>query len=158
MTNYLKLLLVIACVISLPINANDSDEFKPVLKVFTGISLADHDLIKSAVTDDFLLLEVGEVWDTDILLSFIEPSASTRKNHFSIISTHDLGEAVLINYWNKAHITTDGKETIRAWLESVVSVKTKDGWKLLQMHSTRLKPEAIPKDVVFELLEYTEKN
>lgn len=148
MNTYLKTVVLLIVLLGTTLNADYPDEFKPVVKIFSGISLFDHDMIKSAVVDDFLLLEQGDVWDTDILLSYVKPADFVRKNHFSIISTHDLGNAVLINYWNKAHITSKGKETVVAWLESVVSVKTKDGWKLQQMHSTRINQESIPDDVV----------
>ncbi|NNJ72565.1 MAG: nuclear transport factor 2 family protein [Enterobacterales bacterium] len=147
MNTYLKIIALLGVLLGTTLNAAYPDEFKPVVKIFSGMSLFDHDMIKSAVVDDFILLEQGDVWDTDILLSYVKPANFVRKNHFNIISMHPVGDAVLINYWNEAHITSKGKETVVAWLESVVSVKTKDGWKLQQMHSTRINNESIPDDV-----------
>jgi len=140
------LIIVLICLSKMAI-ADSRKEFEPVVQIFSGISYADHDMIKEATTEDFLLLEVGEVWDMDYLLSLIKPSSNIRKNQFSIISTQNFGDVELINYWNKAVITGDGKETILAWLESVVVVQTPDGWKLKQMHSTRIDPENLPGDI-----------
>ena len=123
-------------------------EFEPVVRIFSGLSWADHDVIRSATTSDFLLLEVGEVWDMDYLLSLVKPSSRERTNYFSVISVERFSGVALINYWNKAVITDAGETASRAWLESVVVVETEAGWKLKQMHSTRIEPEQIPDGVV----------
>jgi hypothetical protein len=56
----------------------------------------------------------------------------------------------LINYWNKAVIADKGEESSRAWLESVLAIETESGWKLKQMHSTRIELTMIPGDVELE--------
>ncbi len=127
-------------------------EFEPVVRIFSGLSYADHEMIRSATTDGFLLLEVGEVWDLDYLLSLVKPSSRERVNHFGVISVERFAGVALINYWNEAVITNGGERSSRAWLESVVVVETEAGWKLKQMHSTRIEPDEIPGDVVLEPL------
>lgn len=127
-------------------------EFEPVVGIFSGLAYADHDMIRSATTDDFLLLEIGEVWDREFLLSLVKPSQQERKNHFSIISVERFDGVALISYWNKAVLSDKGEESTRAWLESVVAVETEAGWKLKQMHSTRIEPEMLPANI--ELAEH----
>lgn len=145
--------LLLACVFSAgPALAEYPPEFEPVVRIFSGISYADHEMIRSAVTPDFVLLEVGEVWDTDILLSLVKPSERERSNYFSVISVERFAGVALINYWNKAVIVDDGEESSRAWLESVLAVETAAGWKLKQMHSTRIEPAMIPDHVELEQL------
>ncbi|MDP5071908.1 MAG: hypothetical protein NWQ45_13505 [Congregibacter sp.] len=132
--------------------ADHSEEFAPIVQIFSGLAYGDQELVKQAITPDFLLLEMGEVWDREFLLTLVQPNSRERSNYFSVISVNRFEGATLINYWNKATIITDGKESTRAWLESAVAVQTAAGWKLQQMHSTRIKPEQIPEDVELELL------
>jgi hypothetical protein len=119
-------------------------EFEPVVRAFTGLSQGSHAMIQAAVTDDFLLLEVGEVWDLDFLLSLVEPSEDVRRNYFDVISIDRFGQIAHINYWNKAVIESGSETRVRAWLESVLVLKTAAGWRLKQMHSTRIDPESLP--------------
>jgi hypothetical protein len=77
-------------------------------------------------------------------------TTSVRRNFYSPISEHERGDTVLINYWNKALIRlASGEERTVGWLESVVVVKDRGEWRILQMHSTRLTPEQIPTNVEF---------
>lgn len=144
------LLLLLTC--AGPVWAEHPPEFEAVIKVFSGLSYGDQELVKEATTSDFLLLEMGEVWDREFLLPLVKPDGSKRNNYFSVISVHRYDGATLINYWNSASIITDGEKSQLAWLESVVAVATKNGWKLQQMHSTRIEPEQIPENVELELL------
>lgn len=124
-------------------------EFKPVVGVFSGLSSGSQEAILENVTPDFLLLEVGEVWDLEVVLSIVKPRTALRRNFFDVISVERFEGATLINYWNKALITDGSEQSTRAWLESVVVTETEGGWRLKQMHSTRIDPESFPDDVQF---------
>lgn len=98
-------------------------------------------------TDDFLLLEQGEVWDKAIILGYFEkakqnPNRPVRTNRFEFIQTKIEGNRGWIAYWNYATFTQDGKviQDIK-WLESATAVKTDKGWRLDMLHSTRVEKE-----------------
>lgn len=148
----LQTLLLLLLAYGSPVSAEHPPEFEAVVKVFSGLSYGDQALVKEATTPDFLLLEMGEVWDREFLLPLVKPDGSERSNYFDIISVHRYDGATLINYWNSASIVAGGEKSSLAWLESVVAVATEDGWKLQQMHSTRIEPEQIPKNVELKLL------
>lgn len=130
--------------------AAQSSPFDPVVSFFTALSEANHQGIRDSTTKNFLVLEHGEVWNLDKLLSFVRPKTSSRRNFFSVVSEDVRGDTALVNYWNKAlERSENGEERTRAWLESVVVVKECGTWRLLQMHSTRLTPEQIPQNIAF---------
>jgi hypothetical protein len=130
--------------------AAQSFPFDPVVAFFTALSEANHQGIRDSTTENFLVLEHGEVWNLDKLMSVVRPKTSLRRNFFSIVSEDVRGDTAFVNYWNKAlERSENGEERTRAWLESVVVVKKRGTWRLLQMHSTRLAPEQIPANVAF---------
>ncbi|MEM1135497.1 MAG: nuclear transport factor 2 family protein [Bacteroidota bacterium] len=95
-------------------------------------------------TEDFLLLEHGEVWNNDTIRSYTEKALKAkripkRENKFDFIKIEKLGQSIWVAYHNYATLTLDGK-IIRElqWLESAIAVKTKKGWKLKMLHSTRV--------------------
>ncbi len=107
----------------------------------------DSEQITSFYTEDFLLLEQGEVWDIEIITDYFEqaiqnPNAPTRTNRFEFIQTKVEGNRAWTSYWNYATLKQDG-EVIRElkWLESATAVKTDQGWKLDMLHSTRVEAE-----------------
>ncbi|MFK8041112.1 hypothetical protein [Congregibacter sp.] len=148
----IRTVLILLATFTGPTLAEHPPEFDPVVKIFSGLSYSDKELVKAVTTTDFLLLEMGEVWDLDFLLPLLKPNGSERNNYFSVISVSRFDGVALINYWNKATIIQDGAESKLAWLESVVAVETETGWQLKQMHSTRIDPKQIPEDVEFELM------
>lgn len=124
--------------------------FDPVVSFFTALSEANQQGIRDSTTENFLVLEHGEIWNLDKLLSVVRPKTSLRRNFFSVVSEDVRGDTALVNYWNKAlERSENGEERTRAWLESVVVVKRRGTWRILQMHSTRLAPEQIPENVAF---------
>ena len=92
-------------------------------------------------TADFLLLEVGEVWDMDRIkreLSNYDLKSRKRINDFDFIQVKIEGNTAWIAYHNTATFEKDG-EVIgeMRWLESATAIKTDAGWKLDMLHSTR---------------------
>ena len=126
--------------------------FNTVQNLFAAISAFDHSRMEAVVTDDFHLLEAGEVWDIDTLIKVIGPNEGTyeRRNYFSLIRMVSRNEIVWISYWNKATFTMSDNIMENAWLESVVLVEDEGRWKMQLMHSTRVSLENVPTDVVFE--------
>ena len=133
--------------------------FRPVLELFAGVSAIDHDRMRGAATEDFQLLEVGEDWTMKDFTDVVKPSPYIRRNYFDVIKTNINEDFAWVSYWNKATLTKkqptnkdDKKMQEVAWLESAIMVRTKAGWKVQMMHSTRIKAEQLPKDV--QLCEY----
>lgn len=146
----MKTFLLLIALAAQAARADYPAEFEPVVRLFSGISFANHDMIREATSDDFLLLEVGEVWDREMLLRAVVASGHQRVNYFGVISVDRFGEVALVNYWNKALITGQGAPSARAWLESVVVELGADGWTIRQMHSTRIEPQKIPETVALK--------
>ena len=106
---------------------------------------ADSAKISKYHTDDFIILEQGEVWDNDRIKEFMRrklarTNQSKRINKMDYISIEKYGNSMQIAYYNYAEFwqadTLSGKAS---WLESAVAIDTEDGWRLKMMHSTRMK-------------------
>lgn len=120
--------------------------FAVVENFFEALSQPPDRSVGDWVSDDFQLLEVGEVWDRRKLESAVAGDYS-RSNYFAPIRTEIDNDTAWISYWNRAEFRSTGSQSERAWLESVV-LKRQDGrWLIQLMHSTRLAPEQIPKDL-----------
>jgi hypothetical protein len=118
------------------------------------MSAADHLKMKAVVTDDFQLLEAGEDWSLTDLINVVKPSEYKRRNYFSVIKTRVYSDVAWVSYWNKATFNNGKEESTVAWLESAVMVKVAGQWKMQMLHSTRIKAESIPKDIL--LSEYVD--
>ncbi|WP_338763222.1 DUF4440 domain-containing protein [Bernardetia sp. ABR2-2B] len=105
----------------------------------------DSTKIEKYHTDDFLLLEHGEVWTNDTIKSYIAKARQSEKlpkrtNSFEFIRFVKSKNSIWFAYQNYATLSVDGKVTRELqWLESAVAIKTKQGWKLQMLHSTRVK-------------------
>ncbi len=93
-------------------------------------------------TDDFIILENGEVWDNDRIKVFMQgqlknPDRPKRTNFMDYISIEKYGPSIQIAYNNKAEFTrADTLVGKGHWLESALAVPTENGWRLKMMHST----------------------
>ncbi len=95
-------------------------------------------------TDDYIILEHGEVWDNERIKVYIRgqhqrENRPLRKNRMEYISIDKYGASIQMAYHNYAEFyradTLVGKGQ---WLESALAVKTDKGWRLKMMHSTRV--------------------
>ncbi len=104
----------------------------------------DSERIGEFYTEDFILLEDGEVWDHQKILDYfakakLNPNPTTRVNRFDFIKTTVSGDRAWVAYHNYATISRDGQVVRQVeWLESATAVKTPEGWRLDMLHSTRL--------------------
>lgn len=134
--------------------ANDQP-FRAIQEFFAATSAFDHNKLQLLMTDDFQLLEAGEIWDGDKLLSVIQPSNLVRQNYFKLVTVKVQEDSAWVSYWNKAKFTSDGQSGIVFWLESAVLKRAKNGWKIQMLHSTHVDNEKVPSDIRFT--EYTSK-
>ena len=110
-------------------------------KIWGGVDSTE---IANYHTDDFFILEHGEVWDNDRIKQYIRGQLQRedrplRINKMEYISIDKYGESIQLAYHNFAEFmkadTLVGKAQ---WLESALAVKTEAGWRLKMMHSTRV--------------------
>ena len=112
------------------------DSFQDILSDNKKEKLGDY------YTEDFVLLENGEVWDLDIIRDYMDQAAQmdslpTRINSFSFIDIKIYGDAAWLAYHNMASFEMDGEVLGQmSWLESANAVRTPEGWKLELLHST----------------------
>ncbi len=99
-------------------------------------------------TDDFLLLENGDVWNNDSLVNYHikrlkNPSDVKRINEIDFIQVEKRSKNIIwVAYHNYAHWTREEKHLGKTeWSESALAIKTKKGWKLQLLHSTWVKNE-----------------
>ena len=110
-------------------------------KIWGGVDSSE---IANYHTDDFIILEHGEVWDNDRIKAYIRSQLQredrpVRKNRMEYISMEKYGASIQMAYHNYAEfMRADTLVAKRQWLESALAVKTDEGWRLKMMHSTRV--------------------
>ena len=93
-------------------------------------------------TEDFIILENGEVWDNKRIKEYIRQALkrenrSTRINKIEYISIEKHGAAIQMAYHNMADFMQGDSLVGQAqWLESATVIPTSEGLRLHQMHST----------------------
>jgi hypothetical protein len=108
-------------------------------KIFSDL---DPQALDTYCTQDFLLLETGEVWDMDKMRNYLDRASKQklkviRFNSFDFIEIKIEGKMAWVAYHNKAEFKS-GEEVVRElnWLESATAILTEEGWKLQLLHST----------------------
>ncbi len=96
-------------------------------------------------TEDFIILEQGEVWNNDRIKQFMRGQLARtnrpkRINKMDYISIQKYGPSMQIAYFNEAKFfKADTLVGEAGWLESALAVQTEQGWRLKMMHSTGLR-------------------
>ncbi|HSP11579.1 MAG TPA: nuclear transport factor 2 family protein, partial [Salegentibacter sp.] len=108
-------------------------------KIFSDM---DAQALDTYCTQDFLLLETGEVWDMKKMRNYLEQAGAhktkvKRIHSFDFIDIKIEGKIAWVAYYNKAEFKT-GDEIVNEmnWLESATAILTEEGWKLQLLHST----------------------
>jgi hypothetical protein len=113
-----------------------------VTRFFDALSVANIPLMKAEVSDDFILLENGEIWTIDTLANKIsrpKPEGYLRQNSFDFVSTKIDKNRAYVYYKNKAEISSKTRNATIKWLESAILRKEKGRWRMEFMHSTPMK-------------------
>ncbi len=122
----------------------DETELKDLIQNSFDEIFSNHDKssVKKYFTDDFLLLENGEIWNLDSIYNYIEKSrlrkpAIQRMNAFEFNEIRISKKRAWIAYNNYAVLRIDGKIINELhWLESALAVKRKNKWMIEMLHST----------------------
>ena len=96
---------------------------------------------KSLCTDDYLLIEDGEMWTMEKEAEHYRKSAHRiliRKDQFDIRFVKIQGNSAYTVYTLKSDITEGGKLITKRWNESVLFRKVQGRWKIALIHSTPL--------------------
>ena len=112
-----------------------------IVQFFDGLSELNNDKLKDITTPDFLLLEVGDVWNLDTLINKIAPLKNMkydRKNRFEFIKTEQSGNTACVSYHNWADFTVNTNQRTVRWLESAVLINEKGKWRIKLLHSTQI--------------------
>ena len=129
-------------------NSNEQTKIhQTVTHFFDCFSTLDTTIIQKYVTNDFILLEDGIVWNMDtIAVHFIQikdrlkGGSLTRINHLDFIQTEVNGNSGWVAYNNTADITYNNAQNRKLhWLESAFLVKEGKDWKIRLLHSTVVK-------------------
>ncbi len=134
--------------LKIDITENEQEAIKKVEQVVQGVfdeiwGSKDETAIKKYQTEDFILLEHGEVWTNDTIAKWCK-AAKLRDNGSERINTFDFFKAkkehnrIWMTYHNYATFKKDSILGKYEWLESVVAVKKDSVWKIEMMHSTRV--------------------
>ncbi|GAA4268640.1 nuclear transport factor 2 family protein [Hyunsoonleella aestuarii] len=149
--NYILIGLLIilnSCKQSTEKKPNSQQDFKAVEQVVQGVfddvwSDKKAHLLPNYHTDDFILLEHGEVWNNDTIANWckrakLRDKGVKRINNFEFFKSKKEGNRIWMAYNNYATIKSDTLENNFQWLESIVAIKKDSVWKLELMHSTRV--------------------
>jgi ketosteroid isomerase-like protein len=137
------LLLGATCVPNVSAAADDSAAIKQAVQDVYSIFYVDRDKQKyrSLLTEDYLLLENGEILDVegDLALMPAPGSDYKRTDAFDFRSVKVRGETAYAVYFLKSEIT-DKKNGTRnvEWLESAILRRHDKGWQMALLHSTRI--------------------
>ena len=144
--------LVLSLVLCTSVQSSETTPFDAVRNLFAAMSAFDYVRMRSTVTDDFQLLEDGEVWDIETLSAAIRPGEGSylRRNFFSLIRAETNNEAVWVSYWNRATFAVQDEVSEEVWLESVVLIEDQGEWKVQLMHSTSVPDDRVPKSIEFK--------
>jgi uncharacterized protein YggL (DUF469 family) len=113
-----------------------------ITRFFDALSVTNIPLMKAEVSDDFMLLENGEIWTIDTLANKIsrpKPEGYLRQNSFDFLSTKIDKNRAYVYYKNKAEISSKTRNATIKWLESAILRKEKGRWRMEFMHSTPMK-------------------
>jgi lactoylglutathione lyase len=112
---------------------------RQVYSVFYGD--LDKEKYRSLLTDDYVLLENGELLDIkgDLALMPAPDDGYQRTDAFDFRLVKILGNTAYAVYFLKSEIrdTKNGARS-REWLESAILRRSDTGWKMALLHSTRI--------------------
>ena len=129
-------------------NPEDIDAVKQLIEGSFQEIWSDLDTarIRAYHTDDFILLEQGLVWNNDSVARYLldeqkrmEEGQYRRLNRFDYVRSVQRENTIWVAYKNYG-TWVKGSDTLGTaqWLESAIATREKNGWKIEQLHSTRM--------------------
>jgi len=118
---------------------DESEELKNVLiNYFDGIKNKDFKKMTEATTNDFILYEMGRVWNNDSVFHNIKENlpftVEYKFDNFRIDVDNAVGH---MTYYNTGVFTFNDTTKQRFnWIESAAFRKSDEGWKMSFLHIT----------------------
>lgn len=112
------------------------DSFQDILTDFKSEKIADY------YTEDFILIENGEIWNNDSIRNYVEKNRlrtpkPTRKNQFDFFNIEIKDNIAWVSHYNTASfITENSPPRIVNWMETVIAVRTEEGCRIKLLHSS----------------------
>lgn len=136
------MLIGAACAPSLSA-ADEASAVKQVVKDYYSVYylLRDKQQYRSLLTEDYLLLEHGEILDIEGDLGLMPAPGSDykRTDAFDFRSLKIKGDFAYVVYFLKSEIIEKEKGTRNLeWLESTILRRNGKGWRIALLHSTRI--------------------
>lgn len=141
----MKWLICIYCLAlsSTTLSQHDSTEIIRLLKndysTMSDLDLKKH---KSNCTEDYRLIEAGDIWDMEREAQWYnDPSSKVdaRKDQFEIKYIRIDGNMAYAVYNLKSDIVKEGKHIQKNWNESAIFRRVNGEWKIALIHSTPVK-------------------
>ena len=142
MVKKIALFFLLSTQFSLAQTTEKAEVQQVITRFFDALSVTNIPLMKAEVSDDFMLLENGEIWTIDTLANKIsrpKPEGYLRQNSFDFLSTKIDRNHAYVYYKNKAEISSKTRNATIKWLESAILRKEKGRWRMEFMHSTPMK-------------------
>jgi len=135
------LLLASLYVPALP-SAADSATLKQLVADFYGVYYRkrDKEAYRGFLTDDYLLLENGEIMDAaaDIAAMPAPDAMYERNDSFDFRQVRIQGGMAYLVYFLSSNIKDKDGSRNRKWLESIILRRFEGGWRVALLHSTRI--------------------
>ena len=132
--------LVMAGAYALPIAAQDpagaiKRAVERYYEAYRGLDKAKY---RACLTDDYLLLENGELLDTEGDLAVMAPPGSVyqRTDAFDFRLVETQGDVAYAVYFLTSDIKNQQGTRHRVWLESMILRRSDTGWRTAVLHST----------------------
>lgn len=112
------------------------DSFQDILTDLKSEKIADY------YTEDFILIENGEIWNNDSVRNYLERARlrtpkPTRVNKFDFFKMEITDDVAWVSYYNTATFTTENSPPrIVNWLETVIAIRTEQGWRIKLLHNS----------------------
>lgn len=120
-------------------STDEAEKLKTVLiTYFDGIKNKDFKKMTEVTTDDFILYEMGRVWNNDSVFHNIEENLPFEVEYtfdnFKISVDNMSGHMSYSN--NGAFVFNDTTKQSFSWIESAAFKKSNEGWKMSFLHIT----------------------
>jgi hypothetical protein len=140
--------LIIALTLFLSVNAfpqNENDSLKItqlIIDDYETLSNVDVNGHISNVTNDYILIEDGNIWDLEDEIKYLfNPTQVKRTNEFEFLKIDIINETATVIYKLKSTFDDNGKISEKNWAESIICKKINGVWKISLIHSTPIRKE-----------------
>ena len=124
---------------------DDVEAVKKTVRSYYSVFYTEFDRRKyrALLTDDYLLLENGDILDADadIALMPAPDSGYRRTDAFDFRAVRVHGDSAYAVYILKSDIKDQKGTRRREWLESSILRRAGSGWRVALLHSTRTNPQ-----------------